>query len=137
MALAENLSLHIQTHVAHLQTIVSTDVPSGLPAQLAELSAILGTYDTARASIDPNPRLSPEGKFLEAQAACNTAQGDIEKWRAGKIGGLDRQLAAARAALLAKAGQSVPEPTPLRVQTMIQRLADFDQLEVAVVYANA
>ncbi len=50
---------------------------------------------------------------------------------------LAQQARAGRTGLLAKAGQSVPEPTPLRVQNMVQRLAGFDPLEKAALYASA
>jgi hypothetical protein len=53
------------------------------------------------------------------------------------VGGLDKQLAAAGAALLAKAGHSVADPSPLRVQTAIERLEDVDPLEIAALYAGA
>ncbi len=108
-----------------------------MPAQLAELATILASYDTARAAIDGNPRLSPNGKFAEAQDVANRAVGAIEKWRTSKLDGLDRQLAAERSALLTKAGQSIAEPTPLRVQTAVQRLTGVDPLEVQALYHAA
>jgi hypothetical protein len=136
MSLANDFNLMKTTQLAAL-TRLHHGVPSGVAAQVADLGAILAKLDTARASSDTDPHLSADGKFAKAQSAVNAAQADIENWRATKTGGLDRQLATAQAALLARAGAAVPEPTPLQVSTMANQLADFDDVERQVLYAEA
>jgi hypothetical protein len=111
-------------------------LPSGAQAQVAALGTAPNTFFAAKATSDVDSNLSPNGKLAAAQAAANTARVDISTWEAKYVGGLDKQLAAARTASLAKVGALVAEPTALQVSTMVQRLQAFDPLEVEILYAG-
>jgi hypothetical protein len=135
MALSEDFGVHIGTHLDSLKSLRS-GVPEGLPAQLGEVSAILLDYDVAVEKIDEDRHLSAEGKAAKVKTAHDEATAAVEKWRTGKTTGIDAQTASQRAALLAQADKATPVPSDLQVANMVQRLRDFDPLEVEILYAD-
>ena len=136
MALADDFRLHLSIHTEGLQTL-RNGVPSGLTAQLAEMSTVLTTYDVQAAKIQNDTHLSPEGKAERLRAAHDQAQTAIEKWTTARTTGIDAQIAAHEAKLQSHADKLLPTPTEFQIQNMAQRLSAFDPLEVEMLYADA
>lgn len=136
MATASDLQLFIRTSLDGLSSLAN-GLPSGAKAQVEELAATLHVYDTTVDTITHDPKLSPEGKRIEAHTAAQAAQADIEKWRSRRIEGLDRQLTAMQSSLLAKSDASLPTPSDLRIQMLAQQLVTLDPLQVNVLYQSA
>ena len=136
MPVMEDFGVHVSIHLQALQTLRG-EFPDGLPAQMAEIAPILKTFDTRVAEIEVNDKLSPIGKDDQLKAAMESAAADIEKWRLGKTAGVEAQMAAQRASLQAKADKELSKPTDLQVTNMIQRLREFEPLEIEILYADA
>ena len=136
MPVMEDFGVHVSTHLTSLQSLRG-GVPEGLPAQLAEIAPILKSFDTRLIEISKDDSLSAIGKDNALKAARESAAADIEKWRLSKVNGIEAQIATSRAALQAKADKDLSKPTDLQITNMVQRLREFDPLEVEILYADA
>lgn len=136
MSLSKDFQLHTSTHLDALKSLRG-GLPSGLPAQLAEVAAVLADYDVAESRIRNDKTLSAEGKSAQYKTARDAALAAIAKWSTSRTTGIDAQAAALRVDLQAAADQALPAPNDMQVQMMIQRLSAFDPLEVEILYADA
>jgi hypothetical protein len=137
MSITQDYALIVSTQLTHLDRSLRNGVPTGVPAQLAEVSTTLATYDGQLAKLKADDGLSQAGLARQIRTAYDKAQTAVEQWRVGKTSGIDKQLSSQRAALLTDADKALPVPTDLQVTNMVQCLSDFDPLEVEMLYANA
>jgi hypothetical protein len=136
MSLKQSFDIHIGTHLESLKTL-RNGMPPGVPDQFGEVATILAEYDVAVAKIQDDKNLSAQGRTVRLKAAHDEAMAAVERWKTGKTTGIDAQTTAKRAALQAQVDKLLPTPSDLQVQTMGQRLAGFDPLEVETLYADA
>jgi hypothetical protein len=125
-----------KNHLGYLSSTMPS-VPAGVPDQVAQLRTIVVAYDAAIAAATDDKRLSSVGKGDAFDAAKASAEAGIDTWANAKTSGIDQQMAGLQSRLLAAANTGVPDPTPLQVQLMCARLAEFDAIENMGLYSNA
>jgi hypothetical protein len=136
MSFRQDFDFTVSTQLAAMRRL-QNGVPSGLPAQLEEVGTIVSGFETQLDALRNDDGYSQAGRTRQVAAAYDKAQVAVEEWRVARTNGVDKQLAGLRTALLTQANQNIPTPTDLQVQNMITRLADFDPLEVEMLYSNA
>jgi len=136
MSLSKDFDLHQTMHLQSLNRL-RNGVPSGMPEQLGEVSAILTTYDTAQAKIAADANLTPAGKASQIKDARDAALAAVQQWKASRTNGIDAQTIVTRAALHKQADKALPAPTAMAVENMVTRLSAFNSLEVELLYADA
>lgn len=136
MSLTQSFDVHIGTHMESLN--MRNGVPSGLADQLADVSAVLSSYDAALTKIEKDTHLTPAGRAAQIKDARDAALAAVQQWRASRTSGIDAQAAVTRAALQTQADQALPAPTATQVANMAYRLSSsFNPLEVELLYADA
>lgn len=136
MAVMEDFGVFVSTSLVSLRSL-RKGVPTGLPAELAAIAPSLKKFDQRIAEIEEDENLSLAGKSVQFKAALDAAVADVEKWRSTKATTIDAQVEGQRRTLQAAAEKLLSKPTELQVGNMVQRLRDFDPLEVEILYSDA
>ena len=135
MALVNDLELHRDLHLDSLKTLAG-GVPAGLPNQLSELAPTVAAFEAATLKIEADRNLSAEGRRAALAKAREDASASVAQWTAGKIAGIDAQIAQQQQTL-AKADPGSVQPTEFAIQFMAAILAKHDPLENEVLYSDA
>ncbi|MGE0361465.1 MAG: hypothetical protein AB7H93_12140 [Vicinamibacterales bacterium] len=107
--------------------------PEVVFSSLREPVTFLDEMVAAVAAINADPHLTTEGRAAKRSATVSKVAADIEKWRDARLGALDANLSAQRAAL----APSTPAPDPRKVDHLLAVLRTLSPREVAVVYGSA
>jgi len=135
MSMRSDFDLHREVHLKALADL-ECGVPSGLVVQLNELAPVVGGYEMAAATIQADARLSDVGRQHAAKVERDKAAAAIGVWKAGKIGGVDAQVAALESARQAQANQRDGQPTEFQVKFMAEKLVALDPLECEILYSD-
>jgi len=102
------------------------------PLEIAD--GIVQKFHEAKAAIDADPHLTPQGKGAARAKAAQAALKSISDWHTPRLAGLDQDLGAHRAALVPPATE---KPTDRRIDFLLSHLRDRTPQEIAVFYGSA
>jgi len=107
--------------------------PGVVFGSLREVESMIGTLAADVRTIDADTHLTPEGRAAKRSATVAKMVADIEKWRDARLGALDANLTAQRAALTPAAAA----PDPRKIDHLLGVLRTLTPREIAVVYGSA
>lgn len=133
MPTASEFDLTARLELDALPRDLHNGVPAGLKRQVEELASIVGQHLAEDEAINASPRLTPAGKDDDKETAVKTHSDAVAQW-ATKVDTISRHATALQERLTATEAASIPAPSDLRIQLMVQRLSALDSLEVLALY---